>query len=336
MISIVFPVYNERGNLQPLMEGLNRVREKLQDSVDPVRNNTPQGSANALAHWISNGVELIAVDDGSRDGSLEELRGLSKQYSHLKVIVFTHNFGQTAALAAGIAAARGEIVVTIDSDLENDPADIPILLERIEEGYDVVSGWRQGRWKDQPFTRKFPSLAANWLISKIGGLRLHDYGCTLKAYRRELIASIPLYGEMHRFIPAYLNWRGARVAEVPVSYRPRTYGRSNYGISRMYRVVLDLLLIRFLIRYMNRPIHFFGGIGFLSVLAGFIAGGAAIWLKIFEETSFNRTPLPVLTVFFFMVGVQLVIMGVLAEMVMRTYYESQKKTPYEVKEKINF
>lgn len=313
MISIIFPVYNERGNLRSLVEGLDRMREKLQDSV-----------------------EYIAVDDGSRDGGLEELRGLAAQNSHLKVIAFTHNFGQTAALAAGIAVARGEIVVTIDSDLENDPADVPRIVAKLAEGYDVVSGWRQGRWKHQPFTRKFPSRAANWLISKISGLRLYDYGCTLKAYRRELIAAIPLYGEMHRFIPAYLYWRGARVGEAPVRYRPRTYGKSNYGISRMYRVVLDLLLIKFLTRYMNRPIHFFGGIGLLSFLLGFIAGGAAVWLKIFTEISFNRTPLPVLTAFFLMVGVQFIVMGVLAEMVMRTYYESQKRTPYQIKEKINF
>ena len=311
-ISIVFPVYNERGNLQNLVDGLDRVREKLQDPV-----------------------EYIAVDDGSRDGSMEELRRLAAQNSSLRIIAFTHNFGQTAALAAGIAAAAGDVIVTIDSDLENDPADIPLLLDRMAEGYDVVSGWRQGRWKNRRITRRFPSEAANWLISKIGGLRLHDYGCTLKAYRRELVTAIPLYGEMHRFIPAYLYWRGARVAEVPVRYRPRIHGHSNYGISRTYRVVLDLLLIKFLTRYMNRPIHFFGGIGFVSFLLGFIAGGAALWLKVLG-TSFNRTPLPVLTVFFFMAGMQLAIMGVLAEMVMRTYYESQKRTPYQIKEKINF
>lgn len=313
MISVVFPVYNEKENISPFIAELKAALDLCKDEF-----------------------ELIGVDDGSRDGSLEELRRLAAANSRMRVIAFTHNFGQTAALAAGIAAARGDIVVTIDSDLENDPADIPMLLDRMAEGYGVVSGWRQGRWEHRPFTRRFPSRAANWLISKIGGLRLHDYGCTLKAYRRDLLSAIPLYGEMHRFIPAYLYWRGARVAEAPVRYRSRSYGRSNYGISRMYRVVLDLLLIKFLTRYMNRPIHFFGGIGSISCLLGVASGGAAVWLKIFAETSFNRTPLPVLTVFFFMVGVQLVIMGVLAEMVMRTYYESQKRAPYEIKERINF
>ncbi len=313
MISVVFPVYNEKENIMLLIEELMRV-------LDGCREN----------------FELIAVDDGSRDGSFEELARIAEANPHLEVIQFSRNFGQTAAIAAGIAACRGEVVVTIDSDLENDPKDIPRLLEKLGEGYDVVSGWRHGRWNGQTFTRKVPSRIANWLISKIGGLRLHDYGCTLKAYRRELVAGVPLYGEMHRFIPAYLYWKGARVDEVLVNYRPRLHGTSKYGISRTFRVMLDIVLIRFLTRYMNRPIHFFGGIGFFAFFIGLSAAAAAVLLKIFSETSLIRTPLPILSALFTILGVQFIVMGVLAEIIMRTYYESQKKTPYEIKGKVNF
>ncbi len=312
MISVVFPVYNEKENLPSFITELLSAMEGMKGDF-----------------------ELIGVDDGSRDGSFELLRDMAEDTPRLKVIAFRNNFGQTAALAAGIAAARGDIVVTIDSDLENDPADIPQLVALLEKGYHAVSGWRQKRWDDKPFTRKIPSRAANFLISKIGGLALHDYGCTLKAYRRERIAAIPLYGEMHRFIPAYIYWRGGKVAEIPVRYRPRLHGASKYGISRMYRVILDLLLIKFLTRYMNRPIHFFGGIGLLALIVGTAAGIWAIALKIFSDISLVRTPLPVLAALFLIVGVQLMVMGVLAEVMMRTYYESQKKTPYDIQEKIN-
>lgn len=312
MISVVFPVYNEKENLPVFITELFRVMEGMKGDF-----------------------ELIGVDDGSEDGSFELLCDMAEDTPRLKVIGFRHNFGQTAALAAGIAVARGDIVVTIDSDLENDPADIPHLVAMLEKGYHAVSGWRQHRWDDKPFTRKIPSRAANFLISKIGGLALHDYGCTLKAYRRERIAAIPLYGEMHRFIPAYIYWRGGKVAEIPVQYRPRQHGASNYGISRMYRVILDLLLIKFLTRYMNRPIHFFGGIGLLSLGVGMAAGVWAVALKLLYDTSLVRTPLPVFAALFLIVGVQLMVMGVLAEVMMRTYYESQKKTPYDIQEKIN-
>ncbi len=312
MISAVFPVYNERENINPLVERLLSVLGRREELF-----------------------ELIGVDDGSRDRSFEELTRIAGREPRLKVIQFSRNFGQTAALAAGIAAARGDVIVTIDSDLENDPEDIPRLLEKLKEGYDVVSGWRQGRWNDRVLARKLPSLIANWLISRIGGLRLHDYGCTLKAYRREAIAGVPLYGEMHRFIPAYLYWKGARVAEIPVKYRPRIHGTSKYGLSRIFRVVLDLLLIKFLTRYMNRPIHFFGGVGLFAFFIGCAAGTGAVMLKIISGRSLIRTPLPILSALFIIVGIQLIIMGVLAEMVMRTYYESQKKTPYHIKGKIN-
>ena len=313
MISVVFPVFNEKENLGSL------VRE-IQD----------------VMAGTGEDFELIGVDDGSDDGSFEKLRMLAGRHPELRVIRFRHNFGQTAALAAGIGAARGDIVVTIDSDLENDPQDILKLLALLNEGYDVVSGWRQDRWRDHRLTRKLPSRAANMLISKISGLRLHDYGCTLKAYRRERIAEIPLYGEMHRFIPAYIHWRGGSVAEIPVRHRPRVSGRSKYGIGRMYRVILDLLLIKFLTRYMNRPIHFFGGIGLVSSVLGLGAGALALGLKLFAGTNLVRTPLPVLSALLVIVGVQLAVMGILAEMIMRTYYESQKKTSYDIREKINF
>jgi dolichol-phosphate mannosyltransferase len=313
MISVVFPVYNEKENLPVFITELLGVMDGMGGEY-----------------------ELIGVDDGSDDGSVDIMRGIAEDTPRLRVIVFRHNFGQTAALAAGVAAARGDIVVTIDSDLENNPADIPRLVGLLGRGYQAVSGWRRGRWDGQMLTRKLPSVVANRLISAISGLRLHDYGCTLKAYRREGLAAIPLYGEMHRFIPAYMHWRGGRVAEVPVGHRPRIHGRSNYGISRMYRVILDLLLIKFLTRYMNRPIHFFGGIGLLSLVLGAGAGVWAVALKIISGTSIIRTPLPVLAALFLIVGVQLIVMGILAEVMMRTYYESQKKTPYDVKERINF
>lgn len=312
MISIVFPVYNEKENVSLL------IPELLRAAAD-----------------CGGDFELIGVDDGSQDGSFDVMRSFAEDDARIKIIRFRHNFGQTAALAAGIAAARGDIVVTIDSDLENDPADIPRLVALLEEGHHAVSGWRKGRWDGQTLTRKLPSAVANLLISKIGGLKLHDYGCTLKAYRRDRIAAIPLYGEMHRFIPAYIHWQGGSVVELAVGHRPRIHGKSKYGIGRTYRVILDLLLIKFLTRYMNRPIHFFGGIGLVSLLFGVAAGAWAIGLKLFFGTSIVRTPLPVLSALFIIVGVQLAVMGILAEVLMRIYYESQRKTPYDIVEKIN-
>lgn len=313
MISIVFPIFNEQENVSVLIPELLRV-----------------------AGEMGGDFELIGVDDGSTDGSFDLMRSFAEDDGRIKVIRFRHNFGQTAALAAGIAAAQGDIIVTIDSDLENDPADIPRLVALLEQGgHHAVSGWRKGRWQGSRLTRKLPSAAANRLISAISGLHLHDYGCTLKAYRREQIAAIPLYGEMHRFIPAYIHWRGGKVAEIAVAHRPRIHGQSKYGIGRTYRVILDLLLIKFLTRYMNRPIHFFGGIGMASLALGVAAGIWAIILKLFFATSIVRTPLPVLSALFIIVGVQLAAMGILAEVLMRIYYESQKKTPYDIAEKIN-
>jgi glycosyltransferase involved in cell wall biosynthesis len=226
------------------------------------------------------------------------------------------------------------VLIPMDADLENDPADIAKLLEKLDEGYDVVSGWRRDRWKGHFLTRKLPSVTANWLISFITGVHLHDYGCTLKVYRADVFRDIKLYGEMHRFIPAYASWRGARVGEIAVNHRPRKYGTSNYGISRSFRVLLDLLLIRFLFRYMNRPIHFFGTVGFASLALGGLAGFGAIVLK-FYGISLISTPLPVLSALFIIVGMQFIGMGILAEMLMRVYYESQDKTPHTIRETIN-
>lgn len=307
MISIIFPVYNEEKNLEKLFKELVLVSQNIKDDV-----------------------EFVAVDDGSRDGSLAVLKRLAEEDNRLKIIMFTRNFGQTAALSAGITHSTGDVVVTIDSDLENDPSDIPKLLSLMQEGFDVVSGWRQHRWRKKWITRKLPSLLANEIISRIAGLKLHDYGCTLKAYRRSIVGGIGLYGEMHRFIPAYAFWQGAKVTEVPVHYRERTHGISNYGVGRTYRVILDLLLIKFLTRYLNRPMHFFGGIGFVSLLLGGIAGSVAIYFRLTGQHTFVSTPLPILSALLVIVGVQLVVMGVLAEIMMRTYYESQRKAPYQI------
>ncbi len=311
-LSIVLPVYNEAKSLVELFTELT-------------------GALEALPHaW-----EVIAVNDGSKDESLAVLRKIAAKDTRVKVLDFRANAGQTAALRAGIDHATGDVLIPMDSDLENDPADIPRLILKLDEGYDVVSGWRQGRWKGHFFTRKVPSLLANALISRITKIHLHDYGCTLKAYRAEVIKDTMLYGEMHRFIPAYASWRGARVAEIVVNHRPRKFGKSNYGISRTFRVLLDLLLIRFLHRYMNRPIHFFGMAGFLSLGLGLTSGLAAFALKYLREVSLISTPLPTLAALFIIVGVQFIGMGILAEMLMRIYYESQNKTPYSIKEKMN-
>lgn len=310
LVSIVLPIYNEEVGLPALFERLGEVLPTLGYPY-----------------------EVVMVDDGSKDRSFEKIKELAKSGRPVIALRFTRNFGQTAALAAGIAESSGEIIVTLDSDLENDPKDIPRLLQKLEEGYDVVSGWRQGRWNEAFFTRKLPSLAANWLISKLSGVSLHDYGCTLKAYRGSLIRGVNLYGDMHRFIAAYAAWQGGRVAELPVTYTPRIYGTSHYGFSRTFRVLLDLVVIVFMHRYFNRPMHFFGGWGFVSLILGIAAGIAAVILRILglEHTIES---LPIISALFILVGVQLMLFGVMSEILMRTYYESQNKRPYAIKETI--
>jgi len=311
-ISVFLPVFNEEPNLRPLHEKLDR----------------------ALAE-LGRMAEIIYVDDGSTDGSLAVLREIAASDPRVRVIVLRRNYGQTPAMAAGIHAARGRVLIPMDADLQNDPVDIARLLEKIDEGYDVVSGWRRNR-QDPLITRKIPSKLANWFISKIGGVPLHDYGCSLKAYRRESLADVQLYGEMHRFIPIYASWSGARVTEIPVEHHARTMGKSKYGLSRTIKVIFDLMTIKFMASYQTKPIYVFGTFGFLAFLVSLLAGLYAVFLKLVHKADFVQTPLPVLTIVMFAVGIQFLLMGLLAEMLVRTYHESQAKAIYAVREKINF
>jgi glycosyltransferase involved in cell wall biosynthesis len=244
----------------------------------------------------------------------------------------SRRFGQTAAMSAGIAAARGSCVALLDADLQNDPADIPMMMTRLQEGYDVVSGWRQRR-RDTWLTRQLPSPLANHLISRVSGVTLYDYGCTLKLYRREWLKDLPLFGEMHRLIPLYLGWQGARIVEVPVNHRNRAAGRSKYGLSRLPRVLLDLVVVMFLVRYSDRPMRVFGGFGLLSIAAACATASWAVYCKVVEGVSFILTPLPLLTVFFFLTGVLAILMGLLAEILVRTYYGASSTPYYRVKER---
>ncbi|MCX7606843.1 MAG: glycosyltransferase family 2 protein [Bacteroidia bacterium] len=310
-LSVVIPVYNEEQSLPELVTEL----ESALKGYEPY--------------------EVVFVDDGSRDQSLAVLRDLARQHAWITIIALRRNYGQTIAIQTGILHTGGEIIVLMDSDLENDPADIPRLLQKMEEGYDVVSGWRKDRWRGQWFTRRLPSVLANALISWISGVHLHDYGCTLKAYRREILAPIRLYGRMHRFIPIYAKWEGGRITEIPVHYRSRKYGRSNYGMMRIVSVLLDLVLIVFLDRYIQRPIQFFGGVGLISILGGIASFFWALYYKLTGQKSFVETPLPVFTALFISVGVILLLIGVLAELLIRVYYESTGRPPAQVRERIS-
>lgn len=310
-LSVVVPIYNEEENVAPLHE---RVSAAL--------------AASGLEY------ELILVDDGSSDGTFPLLRELAARDRRVKVIRFRRNFGQTAAMAAGFAAAGGRVIVPMDGDLQNDPADIPMLCAKIDEGYDVVSGWRKNR-QDTFINRRLPSIIANSLISRMTGVHLHDYGCTLKAYRREVLDGVNLYGEMHRFVPALASQVGARVAELPVRHHPRLHGTSKYGISRTTRVVLDLMTVKFLLSYSTKPIQLFGKWGIYTVLAGVIAGGLTLYMKLFEGVSMNRNPLLILTAFLLFAGVQFIALGLLGEVNARTYYEAQGKPIYAVRERLN-
>jgi glycosyltransferase involved in cell wall biosynthesis len=311
-LSIIIPVLNEE-------ENIDRLYGKLCESMSELGKS-----------W-----EVIFVDDGSSDKSYELLTGLSKKDDRVIVVRFVKNFGQTAALAAGIDYASGEVIVPMDADLQNDPADIRALLQKLDEGYDVVSGWRKNR-QDEFLTRLIPSWTANKLISIISGVRLHDYGCSLKAYRREVIKDVRLYGEMHRFVPIYATWVGAKVAEIPVNHFAREFGKSKYGISRTFKVVLDLITVKFLSSYATKPIYLFGTAGIWSFITSFLIFGWMVVLKIWYHTTFIETPLPVLTAMFFMLGVQFILMGLLAEIIMRTYHESQGKRIYVIKTVLNY
>jgi glycosyltransferase involved in cell wall biosynthesis len=311
-ISVFLPVLNEEPNLRPLHEKMQAALSELGLSA-----------------------EVIYVDDGSTDGSLSVLREIADADRRVRVISLRRNYGQTAAMSAGIDAARGRVLVPMDADLQNDPADIKRLLTKLDEGYDVVSGWRKHR-QDKMVTRKIPSMIANRIISAIGGVPLHDYGCSLKAYRRDVIKDVRLYGEMHRFIPIYASWVGARVTEIPVEHHARTMGVSKYGLSRTVKVVFDLVTIKFMASYQTKPIYVFGTFGLVAFLISLVAGTWALFLKLVEHVSFILTPLPVLSIVMFAVGVQFFLMGLLAEMSVRTYHESQAKAIYAVRERIGF
>lgn len=311
-ISVIVPFYNEEGSIRPLYERLAAVLRDLGRSS-----------------------EVIFVDDGSRDGTLAHAREIAAQDRSVRVIALRRNYGQTAAIMAGIDHARGEVLIAMDGDGQNDPSDIPLLLAELDRGFDVVSGWRRER-KDNALVRTLPSLIANGLISRISGVRLHDYGCTLKAYRRDVIKDVRLYGEMHRFIPIYTTWFGGRVTELPVRHHPRTSGQSKYGLSRIVKVLLDLMVVMFLQRYMTKPIYLFGGFGF-TCFAGSLGGFVwMLWLKLFEGKSFIQTPLPILVTMLFVVGILSILMGLLAELMVRTYYEAQSKHAYSVRQLVNF
>jgi glycosyltransferase involved in cell wall biosynthesis len=276
----------------------------------------------------------VLVNDGSVDGSDEALRKIAQTDSRFKVVSLRRNFGQTAAMMAGIDFAQGEIIVPMDGDLQNDPVDIGRLIMKLEEGFDVVSGWRKDR-KDAAIRRNLLSRIANRIISAISGVHLHDYGCSLKAYRRDVIKGVKLYGEMHRFVPIYASWRGARVAEIPVAHHPRIHGKSKYGLERILKGILDLLVVKFFAQYGTKPIYVFGGFGVSGIAVSFVAAFVALWLKFGRGVSFILTPLPLLAVMTFITGVMSILMGLLAELVMRTYYESQDKPVYLVKDSVN-
>ena len=311
-LSIIIPIFNEEGNIKQLHEKLLSVMGKK-----------------------SYNYEIIFVNDGSTDSSRQKLDAIAVEDEHVKIIHFKRNFGQTAAMMAGIDAANGDILIPMDGDLQNDPSDIPRLLEKLDEGYDVVSGWRNDR-KDASIKRKLPSKIANWLISKISGVYLHDYGCTLKAYKKDVIKGVRLYGEMHRFIPIYASWQGGKVAEIPVTHHPRIHGQSKYGLERTLKVVLDLILVKFMAKYSQKPMYVFGGFGFLSIFLSFLCFALMLYYKFFGNKSFIETPLPMLTVLFFLMGFICILMGFIAEMLMRTYFESQGKSTYLIDYTCNF
>jgi glycosyltransferase involved in cell wall biosynthesis len=310
-VSVFLPVYNEEQNIEPLNRKLTGSLERL-------------GCA----------YEIIYVDDGSTDNSLSKLREIAAEDGRVRVISFRRNYGQTAAMSAGIDHARGEILVPMDADLQNDPDDIGHLLDKLGDGYDVVSGWRKDR-KDRWLTRRFPSALANRLISAISGVELHDFGCTLKAYRRDVLADVKLYGEMHRFIPIYAGWAGGRVTEIPVTHHARKAGNSKYGLSRTIKVMFDLITIKFMSSYLTKPLYLFGSAGVICLIVSFFSLVLALYFRFVRDVHLNRMPLATLAMIMFAMGVQFIFMGLLAEMIVRTYHESQNKPTYLIREKIN-
>ncbi len=310
-VSVILPVYNEEENIRAQYEQI----------------------INALKQW-KHPFEIVFVDDGSMDSSPAILEDIASADKKVKVVLFRRNFGQTPAMAAGIDHSRGEILVFMDSDLQNDARDIPLLVEKIEEGYDVVSGWRKER-KDRFFSRKLPSRIANRLISRVSGVPLHDLGCSLKAYNGEVLRQVNLYGEMHRFIPIHASWVGASIIEIPVRHHPRKFGQSKYGIKRTFKVLLDLITVKFMGSYSTKPIYMFGGMGAFLLLGSFVSGTAVIFMKILLNHSMIRNPLLLLTVMLIILSVMFILLGVLAEILIRIYHESQNLSPYRVKKIIN-
>ncbi len=306
-LSVVVPLLNEQDNIGPLYE---QITQTLKDKY----------------HY-----EIIFVDDGSSDSSFDILADLQKEDNRMRVISFRKNFGQTAALSAGFTHAKGKIIIAIDADLQNDPADMPDMIDKLNEGFDVVSGWRKKR-HDNAITRLLPSKIANWVISRITGVKLHDYGCTLKVYRREVLEETKLYGEMHRFIPALASWSGARIAEMTVNHRPRTAGKTKYGMGRTLKVILDLITVKFLGSFSTKPIYIFGGLGLASGIGAIVSGWFVIYQKITKDFAINRNPLLVLTALLITTTIQFILMGLLAELLVRTYHESQNRPTYVIKQ----
>lgn len=313
-VSIVIPYLDEVETLPRLVEALDHIVEVLEKGKRPA--------------------EVILVDDGSRDGSWKRLVEVAEERDWLRLVRLRRNYGQTAALSAGFDRARGAYVVPMDGDLQNDPNDIPLLLDKLEEGHDVVSGWRRHR-KDPWLTRRLPSTIANWIIARATGLDIHDFGCTLTAYRREALEPVRLYGEMHRFIPVYAQWAGASVTEMEVRHHPRVEGRSKYGLGRTFKVVLDLLTVKFLSDYSTKPLYLFGGAGSVLCVAGVLVGAVTLVQKYVSGAWVHRNPLILLAMMLFLLGIQLLGMGLLAELQVRTYHESQQKATYLVATEVN-
>lgn len=307
--SVVVPLYNEEGSVDRLHCQLSRVMREFGQAY-----------------------EILFVDDGSSDQTADIIEDLSGIDPSLRVITLGRNFGQTAALKAGFDAARGDVIISMDGDLQHDPAEIPRFIEKLDEGFDIVSGWREKR-NDTWLTRRLPSRIANWMMAQISGVPLHDFGTTFKAYRRETIQSIPLYGELHRFIPAFAAWSGARIVEIPITNPPRQYGKSNYGISRTFRVFLDLLSTKFLLDYSTKPLHFFGLFGLLATGLGGFSGILLLLQKLFlhRQLFASNIALAIAAAVMFVAGVQILCLGLASEILCRTYYESQKKPIYAIK-----
>ncbi|MFO1041234.1 MAG: glycosyltransferase family 2 protein [Planctomycetaceae bacterium] len=311
-VSVVVPIYNEVENIPLLHSAVTAVMKKLGQPY-----------------------ELILVNDGSRDGSGAALEVLAESDPAVRVIEFRKNYGQTAAMQAGMQAASMNSIVLLDGDLQNDPTDIPMLLAKLDEGFDLVHGWRKNR-QDTFINRKLPSKVANWLISRVTGFPVHDLGCTLKAVRTEIAQELQLYGEMHRFIPILAHWRGARCAEVVTNHHPRRFGQSKYGISRTTRVILDLLTVKYFIQYVVSPMKLFGSMGLLSLLTGFVSGAATLWMKVEQGVDMTGNPLLLLTAMSLMMGMQFLFFGMLGELCSRIYFATQHQTNYTIRRTLNF